>query len=95
MDLATISFQPEAHQTAERFFNLLCPVPPQRNDGFTVTVVTTAGEKFDAEMIAIGADDSGFLRLTVAPWIESEDRSDRDNTRSFDIYTELQRIEVL
>lgn len=85
-DLATIAFQPEAHDSAaDRFRGLR---------GLTVTVVPTEGEQFDAQVHGLRLDDDGQYRLDVRPW--DEERGEPTNeVRTLDIYDELERIEVI
>ena len=89
MDLATISFQPEAHGLAYRFFDQL--------RGLTVTVVQTGEDRepFDAEFVAVDTDDQGDLIIRVAPWDNAKDGGDHDRMMQFVVYDELERIEVL
>lgn len=86
MQLATIAFQPEAHDSAYDAFN--------RVEGFTVRIVQSGREPFDAQLLGTEFDKHGDLMIRVAPWDESADSADHSRPMQFVVY-ELDRIEVL
>lgn len=86
--LATIGFQPEAHDSAAQFF--------QQLKGWTITVVTYEGETFDAECGNVEFAEGGDILLECWPWNEDLGSGDRSKPpRMLDIYGAIARIEVL
>lgn len=109
--LATIAFQPEAFESAAAFFNLLTPhgrphakVGPNLNlpvgdePGYCVHVVETSGREYDAEVrdvTEVEKPDGTFYHLVVWEWPDEADRGDASLERVLDIYTDIDRVEVL
>lgn len=97
-ELATISFSPEAYESAATFFGHLCPRPGGQPQGWSITVVPAEGEPFDAEAVEVTTIEDGphegYYALTVAPWDEEAGRGDRSQLRTFELYDDLVRVEV-
>lgn len=92
--LCTIAFRPEAYDTAATTLQHF--TAHGRNHGFTVHVVPVDGDPFDAELVDLVVDqDAGQWRAEVASWNEQQGCGDRSKMRTFDIYDDLDRLEVL
>lgn len=90
--LATLSFQPEAHDTAANAF--------QRVVGLTVTVVPEPDAlnrfaQFDAELTGIAIGEDGQYKARLAPWNDEKDEPDRENEVELDLYDDILRLEVI
>lgn len=93
--LAVLAFQPEAYDYAAECFRRVGP-QGNRGIGLCVEVVPVQGEPFTAAMGAVEADDEdGQYKLTVYEWDEERGDGDPNKPRVFDIYDELDRIEVV
>lgn len=86
-DLATISFQPEAHDSAATAFHAI--------KGYTVTVVPVKGEPWDAELVDVVVGTDGQHKAILAPWDEAAGKSDRLKNRWLDLYDDIERLEVI
>lgn len=99
-DLATLSFQPEAYETAAEFFKQLAANGPRLGgyaspQGYTVDVVPKDGEPFTAEVLDVVADEEdGQYKLVLAEWDDAEDCGDLSKVRKLDLYDDLVRVEV-
>jgi hypothetical protein len=93
-DLCAVAFRPDAYDTAAAALQRF--TAGRRKQGYTIHVVPVEGEPFDAELVDLVIDeDDGKWKAQVAPWDEEEDRGDRSKMRTFDIYDELDRLEVI
>lgn len=86
--LCTIAFHAEAHDTAADSLRQIA--------GLTVTVVPKDADPFDAELLGVWIHEtSGCYVAVFAKWDAAAGRGDRSQTVTLDIYTELDRIEVI
>lgn len=87
-DLATVSFQPDAYDSAEAALRQV--------EDYTVKVVPVEGEAFDARLTGLVHDEHGETVACFAPW--SETLGDVDPEASIvqlNIWHQLERIEVI
>lgn len=93
-DLCVVGFRAEAYDTVAATLQRF--TAHNREDGATVHVVPLAGEAFDAEVCDLAVDeDDGKWKVQLAPWNQEEGRGDRSKVRTFDIYDEIARFEVI